>query len=78
MAEAVHKTGNGVLIDKYAQKTALRLGVTPDAVRAEFRKLSRAKAPAPEPAEPPVEESASAAAAIDPRILAAEAAAAAR
>src|SRR5262249_61349692 len=30
MAEAVHKTGNGVLIDKYAQKTALRLGVSPD------------------------------------------------
>ncbi len=58
MAEAVHKTGNGVLIDKYAQKTALRLGVTPDAVRAEFRKLSRAKAPAPEPVEPPVEEAA--------------------
>ena len=59
MAEAVHKTGNSVLIDKYAQKTALRLGVTPDAVRAEFRKLSRAKAPAPEAVEPPVEESAS-------------------
>src|SRR6266567_2361930 len=39
MAEAVHKTGNGVLIDKYAQKTALRLGVQPDAVRAEFKKL---------------------------------------
>jgi len=58
MAEAVHKTANGVLIDKYAQKTALRLGVTPDAVRAEFRKLSRARAPAPEAAEPPVEESA--------------------
>ena len=58
MAEAVHKTGNGVLIDKYAQKTALRLGVTPDAVRAEFRKLSRAKAPAPEHVEPPVEETA--------------------
>jgi len=57
MAEAVHKTGNGVLIDKYAQKTALRLGVTPDAVRAEFRKLSRSKAPAPEAVEPPVEES---------------------
>ena len=37
MAEAVHKTGNTVLVDKYAQKTALRLGVTPDAVRAEFR-----------------------------------------
>jgi DNA primase len=59
MAEAVHKTGNVVLVDKYAQKTALRLGVTPDAVRAEFRKLSRARAPAPEPVEPPVEESAS-------------------
>jgi DNA primase len=57
MAEAVHKTGNGVLIDKYAQKTALRLGVTPDAVRAEFRKLSRSKPSAPEPAELPTEES---------------------
>jgi hypothetical protein len=45
------------LVDKYAQKTALRLGVTPDAVRAEFRKLSRAKAPTPEPAEPPVDAS---------------------
>jgi DNA primase len=40
MAEAVHKTENGVLIDKYAQKTALRLGVNPDAVRSEFKKLS--------------------------------------
>jgi DNA primase len=59
MAEAVHKTGNRVLIDKYAQKTALRLGVTPDAVRAEFKKLSRVKVPAPEAEEPPVEESAS-------------------
>ena len=58
MAEAVHKTGNVVLVDKYAQKTALRLGVTPDAVRAEFRKASRVRTPAPEPAEPPVEESA--------------------
>ena len=57
MAEAVHKTGNGVLIDKYAQKTALRLGVTPDAVRAEFKKLSRSKPGAAEPVEPPVEES---------------------
>ena len=41
MAEAVHKTSNVVLIDKYAQKTALRLGVSPDAVRVEFRKLGR-------------------------------------
>jgi DNA primase len=57
MAEAVHKTGNGVLIDKYAQRTALRLGVTPDAVRAEFKKLSRSKPAAPEPVEPPMEES---------------------
>jgi len=57
MAEAVHKTANGVLIDKYAQKTALRLGVTPDAVRTEFKKLSRSKAPAPETPEPPVAES---------------------
>jgi DNA primase len=56
MAEAVHKTGNGVLIDKYAQKTALRLGVAPDAVRAEFKKLSRSKPRAPEPVEPPLEE----------------------
>src|SRR5579863_4477808 len=33
MAAAVHKTGNAMIIDKYAQKTALRLGVTPEAVR---------------------------------------------
>ncbi len=58
MAEAVLKTGNNVVIDKYAQKTALRLGVTPDAVRAEFKKLSRSKPAAPETAEPPVEQSA--------------------
>src|ERR1051325_4935391 len=43
MAEAVHKTGNTVLVDKHAQKTALRLGVTPDAVRAEFRKTPAAR-----------------------------------
>ncbi len=58
MAEAVHKTGNGVLIDKYAQKTALRLGVAPDAVRAEFRKMARATRPASGAEEPPVEEAA--------------------
>jgi DNA primase len=39
MAEAVHKTNSAVLVDKYAQKTALRLGVMPDAVRAEFKKV---------------------------------------
>lgn len=39
MAEAVHKTGSAVLVDSYAQKTALRLGVTPEAVRAEFKRV---------------------------------------
>ncbi|MDB6065932.1 MAG: primase [Pedosphaera sp.] len=53
MAEAVHKTGNGVLVDKYAQKTALRLGVSPEAVRSEFRKASRAKPATPVHAEDP-------------------------
>jgi DNA primase len=54
MAVAVHKTGNTVLVDTYAQKTALRLGVSPEAVRAEFRKASRLKeAAAPEEEEPP-------------------------
>lgn len=48
MAEVVHKTANGVLIDKYAQKTALRLGVAPEAVRVEFAKLARGR-PAAQP-----------------------------
>jgi DNA primase len=43
MAEAVHKTGNLVLVDKYVQKTALRLGVSPEAMRAEFKKAGRTK-----------------------------------
>src|SRR5476651_415421 len=46
MAEAVRKTGSAVLIDKYAQKTALRLGVSPESVRAEFKKISAVR-PAP-------------------------------
>jgi len=58
MAEQVHKTGSAVLIDKYAQKTALRLGVAPDAVRAEFKKLSRARASAPGSGEEVTEGSA--------------------
>ena len=49
MAEAIYKTGNAVLIDKYAQKTALRLGVVPDSVRSEFQKSHNA---APEPFAP--------------------------
>lgn len=45
MAAALKKTGNSVLIDTHAQKTALRLGVSVESVRAEF-----IKAPAPPPA----------------------------
>ncbi len=41
MAEAVRKTGNAVLLDKYAQKTAMRLGVAADSVRSEFKKQPR-------------------------------------
>lgn len=48
MGEAVHKTGNVVLVDKYAQKTALRLAVAPESVRAEFKKMSRSQPQAPE------------------------------
>ncbi len=43
MAEALHKTQNAVLVDKYAQKTALRLGVSPASVRAEFARSSAGK-----------------------------------
>jgi DNA primase len=41
--EKVHKN-NRVLWDTYAQKTALRLGVSADAVRVEFKKATRSKA----------------------------------
>ena len=41
MAEALYKTGNSVLLDTHAQKTALRLGVAVDAVRKEFAKVQR-------------------------------------
>ena len=59
MAEAVHKTGNAVLIDTYAQKTALRLGVSPDAVRAEFTRVRRSEvgSQTPEDEETAVSES---------------------
>jgi DNA primase len=43
MTEALHKTGSAVLLDTYAQKTALRLGVSPESVRAEFKKMARTK-----------------------------------
>ncbi|HTA95233.1 MAG TPA: DNA primase, partial [Verrucomicrobiae bacterium] len=48
MAEAVRKTGSAVLVDKYAQKTALRLGVSTESVRAEFKKIPIAKIPSAE------------------------------
>jgi DNA primase len=41
MTEAVHKTGSAVLLDTYAQKTALRLGVSAESVRQEFKKTPR-------------------------------------
>ncbi len=47
MAQAVHKTGNLVLTDTYAQKTALRLGVPTESVRVEFRKTARLKGNVP-------------------------------
>lgn len=55
MADAVLKTGNAVLSDTYAQKTAQRLGVSHESVRVEFRKTSPPKAVT---AEAPEEESA--------------------
>ncbi|HXC36431.1 MAG TPA: DNA primase, partial [Candidatus Acidoferrales bacterium] len=36
MGDAVQKTGSPALVDTYAQKTALRLGISPEAVRSEF------------------------------------------
>jgi DNA primase len=57
MAERLTKTGNHVLVDNYAQKTAMRLGVAHGAVLAEFNKLIRATKPtfvsADEPDEVP-------------------------
>lgn len=59
MAEALAKAGNDVVVDKYVQKTALKLGVSSDAVRSDFKKLMKA-APAPMEEEydmpPPDEE----------------------
>jgi hypothetical protein len=46
MAEALAKAGNDVVIDKYMQKTALKLGVSTDAVRSDFRKQMKS-APSP-------------------------------
>ncbi|HEV2328163.1 MAG TPA: DNA primase [Verrucomicrobiae bacterium] len=38
MGDAVQKTGSPALVDTYAQKTALRLGISPEAARSEFGK----------------------------------------
>jgi DNA primase len=45
MAQAVKKTGSIMLLDTYAQKTALRLSVSPDSIRAEFKKSPRDERP---------------------------------
>ncbi len=59
MGEAAQKTGNAVLLDTYAQKTAQRLSVNVDSVRTEFRKARLNAAPTRDEAqEPPVEDSA--------------------
>jgi DNA primase len=47
MGQALAKTRNAVLIDTYAQKTANRLAVASDAVRAEFRKAVQTSQTAP-------------------------------
>jgi DNA primase (bacterial type) len=39
MGTALNKAKDAVLMDKYVQRTAFRLGVTPEAVRIEFKKL---------------------------------------
>lgn len=56
--DALHKTRNAVLIDKYAQKTALRLGVSAEAVRAEFKKATKPAAEREADEPMPEEESA--------------------
>ena len=43
MGEAIRKTENAVLIDKYVNKTANLLGVKPEAVLSEFKKIPSAK-----------------------------------
>ncbi|HTI72277.1 MAG TPA: DNA primase [Candidatus Limnocylindria bacterium] len=55
MSEAVLKTGNAVLIDTYAQRTAQRLGVDPGAVRKEFRTIGPARSARTSSEDPLVE-----------------------
>jgi len=58
MAEALNKSGSAVLADTYAQKTAHRLGVTIEAVRAEFKKTRSPRRFESGAAEPVVAEAA--------------------
>ncbi len=52
MAEALQKTGSAVLLDTYAQKTAMRLNISPESMRVEFKKVGRSKPAVYEPADP--------------------------
>jgi DNA primase len=65
MAAALGRTANEILLDRYAQRTAMALAaaggvaLSPDAVRAEFRKriaASGRSAPRPRPAPEPAQE----------------------
>jgi DNA primase len=57
MGEMVRKTGDAVLLDKYAQKTSMKLStfmqlpVSPDAVRAQFKKAPPSRSFAPRDAD---------------------------
>jgi len=58
MSEALQKTGNAVLIDTHAQKTAIQLGVATESVRTEFARaghggnITRAESREPQPESP--------------------------
>ena len=49
MATALAKTGDGILFDRYARHTALRLGVDPIKTTQGFQKLAKEAAPPPRP-----------------------------
>ncbi|HEY1787089.1 MAG TPA: DNA primase [Verrucomicrobiae bacterium] len=57
MADAVQKTGSPALVDTYAQKTALRLGISPEAVRSEFARIQNHASGAQSQTEEVFEES---------------------
>jgi len=57
MGESLQKTDSPVQFDLHAQKTALRLGVSSDAVRAAFKKFAGTKSTGPTIDDIPAEES---------------------